>query len=59
MMMHRIICMIFAFRNSSVFRNSQIDSLVKFRILSYALTNWAVVEFCRSGFFSVGSGPVL
>lgn len=49
----------FAFRNSSAFRNSQIDSPVKFRVLSYALTDWAVVEFCRSGFFSVGSGPVI
>lgn len=47
-MMHRILYMS---RNSSVFRNSQIDCPVKFRVLSYALTNWAVVEFCRSVLF--------
>lgn len=58
-MMHRITYVRFAFRSSSAFRNSQIDSPVKFRVLSYALTDWAVVEFCRSDFFSVGSGPVI
>lgn len=43
-MMHRIMHLRF------VFRNSQIDSPVKFRAL-YALTNWALVEFCRSVLF--------
>lgn len=49
-MMHRIMCMRLAFRSSSVFRNSQIDSPGKFRVLSDALTNRAVVQFCRSVF---------
>lgn len=42
--MHRIMHLRFAFRTN------QIDSPVKFRVL-YALTNWAVVEFCRSVLF--------
>lgn len=50
-MMHRIMYIRLAFRNSSVFRNSQIDCPVKFRVLSYAPTNWAVVEFYRSVLF--------
>lgn len=50
-MMHRITYVRFAMRNNSAFRNSQIDSPVKFRVLSYALTDWTVVEFYRSGVF--------